>query len=134
MKTSYLEQNFDQWLEYNGYKQYFEREIPILKPSYLWKSRKSSWKIDFLSEQLKIAIEIQGGTFSNGGHSRGSYQHSDFNKSNYLQNLGYEIYLLDTKHIKNQDFEMVEFAIQKKISRLNPVSLDGFFKSKMNFQ
>jgi len=125
MGPSYLEENFNQWLEDNGYKPFFEREIPILKPPYLWKSRKSSWKIDFLSEKLKIAIEIQGGTFCNGGHSRGGYQHSDFDKANYLQNLEYEIYLVDTLHIQRQAFAMIEFAIQKKINRLNLEDLSG---------
>ena len=112
---SHLEESFDSWLRVNKFRDFFVREYKIEKPKRLWKSRKSSWKVDFLSTKLKIAIEIQGGTFSGGGHSRGAYQHSDFDKANYLQNLGYKIYFLDTLHIRENDYEMVEFAIKNSV-------------------
>jgi very-short-patch-repair endonuclease len=113
MKSA-LEEEFNKWLIEKDLIKHFKREFPIEKPEYLWKSRKSSWKIDFLSEELKIAVEIQGGTFIAGGHSRGNYQHSDFDKANYLQNLGYDIYFLDTKHVRNQSYQMVLNAILQK--------------------
>jgi very-short-patch-repair endonuclease len=115
MSNSDLEASFENWLKEKHYFSFFAREVKILKPQALWKSRKSSWSIDFLSEYLKIAVEIQGGTFSRGGHSRGAYQHSDFNKANYLQVLGYKIFFFDTLHVRNEAFDALEQVIKNKI-------------------
>lgn len=109
MKNSHLEIKFKIWLEQNKLLAYFGEQVPILKPSRFWKSKKSSWRIDFLSEELKIVVEIQGGTFSYGGHSRGAGQHSDFDKINHLQNLGYRVFQFDTQHVRENDYvELLE--------------------------
>lgn len=62
-----------------AYKIPFQREVCLIE------GRK--WRWDFVVG--KLAIEIHGGTWSGGRHSRGSGQHSDFAKQNAVVRAGY---------------------------------------------
>ena len=55
------------------------------------------WRLDFAILDLRLGIEIQGGTFMRGGHSRGAGQNRDFEKHNAATALGWRVLFADTK-------------------------------------
>lgn len=52
-----------------------------------------------LAPPVRLAVEIQGGTYMQGKHSRGAGQKNDFEKINEAQRLGWRVILLDSSHI-----------------------------------
>jgi very-short-patch-repair endonuclease len=73
------------------------------------------WRFDFAWPQIGLAIEIQGGTFVGGRHSRGPAQHSEYDKHNAAVALGWRVLTFDAKHLSkaniNDALELVEEAI-----------------------
>lgn len=69
------------------------------------------WRFDFAWPKYKVAVEIQGGTFSNGRHTRGNSLHLEYDKSNNAAKLGWRILYFDTKHLKNP-VECVFMAVE----------------------
>lgn len=55
---------------------------------------KRKFRFDFCCPASKVAIEIQGGTWSTGGHSTGKGIASDYEKINLAQYLGWQVFLL----------------------------------------
>lgn len=55
------------------------------------------WRLDFAFVEQKLGVEIQGGAFSSGGHSRGAGQAKDHQKINEAQKLGWMILQYGTK-------------------------------------
>jgi very-short-patch-repair endonuclease len=49
------------------------------------------WRFDFAIIDLKIAVEVEGGVFSNGRHTRGSGFIEDCNKYNQATSLGWRL-------------------------------------------
>lgn len=49
-----------------------------------------------------LAIEIQGGTFTRGRHSRGAGQHNDYEKMNEAQRLGWRVLQFDSSMLSSQ--------------------------------
>jgi len=68
------------------------------------------WRFDFAIPELKIAIEIEGGIWTNGRHSRGSGYTKDLEKYNTATALGWRIFRFSYNQI--QDGEMVKFLIK----------------------
>ena len=62
---------------------------------------KRKWRFDFCWISLKLAVEIQGGTWNNGGHVRGKQFASDCEKFNEAQILGYAVLKVTTDHVQN---------------------------------
>lgn len=54
------------------------------------KSRR--WRFDYANPSLKIAIEINGGVWTRGRHSRGTGQIKDFEKLNAAQMMGWRVF------------------------------------------
>jgi hypothetical protein len=50
------------------------------------------WKFDFAWPDRMIAVEVQGGTFIGGVHSRGAGQERDFEKANAATLLGWRVF------------------------------------------
>ena len=76
------------------------------------------WRLDLAYPDLKLGIEIQGGTFMRRGrHSGGAGQHGDYDKLNAAQILGWRILYFDTVHI-NKDMEGTILAIQEMYTSL----------------
>lgn len=57
------------------------------------------WRFDFCWPDKKIAIELEGGVFSNGGHSRGAGFTRDTEKYNQAVILGYRVLRYTVKNI-----------------------------------
>jgi len=49
------------------------------------------WRIDFSYPDIKLAIEVEGGVWDNGGHTRGSGFVGDMEKYNSMAELGWRL-------------------------------------------
>jgi len=70
------------------------------------------WKIDFAwpqctvydfdgePEPKHIALEVNGGTYSHGSHSRGPRQRGDYEKWSELSLMGWTLILVDCKDVR----------------------------------
>lgn len=62
---------------------------------------KRRWKFDFAWPHLRIAVEIEGGTYTNGRHVRPEGFRRDCEKYNAAALLGWQVYRGDVKMVKN---------------------------------
>ena len=69
---------------------------------------KRKYKCDFYLPEYNTIIEIEGGQWSNGRHTRGKGFQLDIEKYNKLTLAGYKVYRLTTSHF--QKTGMNEFA------------------------
>lgn len=65
------------------------------------------WRFDFAFPDQKIAVEIEGGIFSQGRHSRGIGFRKDCEKYNHASLLSWRVFRFDTDQVK--DGSAVEF-------------------------
>lgn len=87
----------------------------ILAPDYLEPiaeyrfDKKRRWRFDFAIEPatLKIAIELQGGIWSNGKHSRGIGYINDCDKHNAAIEQGWLILSYTSHHLDDNPQEVV---------------------------
>lgn len=61
--------------------------MPI--PEYRFNRGRSQHRFDFAWPELKLAVEMEGGVFSNGGHTRGSGYIKNLLKYNLAAELGW---------------------------------------------
>lgn len=59
------------------------------------------WRVDFCLPDRKIAIEIEGGTWSGGRHGTGSGMEKDMEKYNSLALAGYRLLRFSTGMVKS---------------------------------
>lgn len=59
------------------------------------------WRFDYAWSELKIALEVHGGIYTNGRHTRGSGFTEDKVKMNSAQLLGWIVIEATTEHVKN---------------------------------
>ncbi|HEX2905889.1 MAG TPA: hypothetical protein VHO69_03465 [Phototrophicaceae bacterium] len=58
------------------------------------------WKFDFAWPESRIAVEIDGGTWIHGGHSRGAGQSKDAEKRNTAALLGWTVFSFTTDMLR----------------------------------
>ena len=64
------------------------------------------WRLDFAWPYVKVAIEIEGGIFSFGRHTRGLGFFNDMAKMNMAQRLGWDVYRFTPEQLdKNMEIE-----------------------------
>lgn len=59
------------------------------------------WRFDFSYPDRKIGIEVQGGIYVRGAHSRGTGLERDYEKLNTAQMLGWTVFQFSRKMIEN---------------------------------
>lgn len=59
------------------------------------------WRADFHLVGKMILIEVEGGIWSNGRHTRGKGYLGDMKKYNSAQELGYSVYRYSTEQVKS---------------------------------
>lgn len=59
------------------------------------------WRADFHITGTKILIEVEGGIWSNGRHTRGKGYIADMEKYNSAQELGYLVFRYSTEQVKS---------------------------------
>ena len=77
--------------------------FPAVTPEYKFHpSRK--WRADFAIPHLYILIEIEGGVYTKGRHTRGKGYTNDCEKYNAAGLLGYTVYRFTYEHLRNGYF------------------------------
>ena len=78
------------------------------------------WRFDFAHKDTRTAIEIEGGTWSGGRHTRGKGFENDCEKYNAANDLGWRVYKLTSKMIERENVLKIIGTIKKEIGRLEP--------------
>lgn len=110
MSKSQLEERFlEIWLGQRG---------PALEQEFRFNAPASRHRFDFAHLPTRIAIEIEGGTFTGGRHTRGVGFHKDCIKYNIASGLGWRIFRFDTMMLKKRSPMLDEFqAVIRFIKR-----------------
>ena len=74
--------------------------------------RTRKWRFDRAWSAEKVAVEIDGGTYSGGRHVRGQGYHDQLDKQNEAVAHGWLVLRFDTKHLKNDPIAMVDIILQ----------------------
>lgn len=72
--------------------------IPNPQTQYLFHPERK-WRFDFAWPQEKIALEVQGGVHTGGGHVRGKGYNNDCEKNNEACVMGWRVLAVTTDHI-----------------------------------
>jgi very-short-patch-repair endonuclease len=71
------------------------------------------WRLDFAYPEKRIGIEVQGGIYVRGAHSRGTGLERDYEKYNQAQVLGWNVYQFSRKMIENGEaIEIMKEALK----------------------
>lgn len=65
------------------------------------------WRFDFCEVKKKIAVEIEGGVYVNGAHSRGKHFESDAEKYNEATLMGYRVFRFTAGMMERGDLTRV---------------------------
>lgn len=79
-------------------------QLRILKISFEQEYKfhpKRKWRADFHIVGKNILIEVEGGIWSNGRHTRGKGYIADMEKYNSAQELGYLVFRYSTEQVKS---------------------------------
>jgi len=109
--VSSLEESFWEWLRVNGVADLFVREY---ETGHFYETEKRKirkpTRVDFAGIDKKIAIEIEGGTWVFGRHSRGTGFTNDCNKYNWLTMRGWKVLRYTTDHDKKGEYpDLLQF-------------------------
>lgn len=87
-------------------------KIPFVREYKFCETRK--WRSDFCFPDAKLLVEAEGGTFSNGRHTRGVGFENDCEKYNVAGLLGFTVLRVTAKHIKSgQALQWIEEFLEK---------------------
>ena len=95
LKISYLEEQFERSIARNCLPQ------PVREHNF------HRWRFDFAWPKLKVAVEIDGATFSGGNHVRGKGYQRDCKKHNQAQLEGWAILRADSEMSGTDDFALI---------------------------
>ena len=74
------------------------------------------WRFDFAITDRRIAIEIEGGVFSQGRHTRGIGFVNDCEKYNTATAMGWRIFRFPATHINHDCLNPINQLIQMEIA------------------
>lgn len=85
------------------------------EPEREYRFCKRRWRFDFAYPEHKIGIEVQGGIYSRGAHSRGRGLERDYEKLNTAQILGWRVLQVSGKMIDDGSaIEMIKQLLHKE--------------------
>jgi hypothetical protein len=70
------------------------------------------WRFDFAWPRFKLAVEIDGATFTGGRHGRGIGAHNDHDKLNAAAVLGWRVLRFDVRHLRDDPQDVFELTIR----------------------
>lgn len=95
-------------LELSYLEEQFERVIHRYRlPQPVREYKFQQWRFDFAWPVLKIAVEIDGGTFAGGDHVRGKGYQRDCMKNNAAQIAGWSVLRADREMTGSNEFAVV---------------------------
>lgn len=106
MKQSEGETLMEAWIKSQGYEGWIaeHRFHPTRR-----------WRFDFANPELMLAIEVEGGTYSQGRHTRGKGFEADCEKYAEAMLLGWDVYRCTTGMVKSgKAFETIEKLMELK--------------------
>lgn len=84
----------------------FRRELEFCAPERLW-------RFDFAIERLGIAIEIEGGIFTEGRHSRGRGYQRDLEKYNTATALGWRVFRFSVEDVlRGREIPILTYVLE----------------------
>lgn len=84
------------------------------------------WRFDFAHPATRVAIEVQGGSWSNGRHCRGAGMAADAEKLNAAAIQGWSVFLLTREMLNIPWLETVRDVIEGRMAAPAPAGLvDG---------
>jgi len=82
----------------------------------LKKNDLKDWRFDFALLEQKIAIEVEGGVFSGGGHTRGAYYTDNCKKYNTATLAGWRVFRFTTDQVvTGEAFHVIKAAINNEL-------------------
>jgi very-short-patch-repair endonuclease len=73
------------------------------------------YRADFAYPDKKILVEVQGGIYTRGAHSRGTGLERDYEKINLAQLLGYKVFQFSRKMIESGEaISILENALYRR--------------------
>ncbi len=85
--------------------------LPAPTPEYRFAPPRR-WRFDWAFIEPKLAVEIQGGTFSGGRHTRGGALRKEYEKLNAAACLGWRVLMLLPEQVKSgAAFEIIGSAL-----------------------
>lgn len=97
-KRQQLERNFLFQLEHSSL--WCKTPIPPWERQYRFHPERE-WRFDFAWPDFKIAVEIEGGTWVKGAHTRGAHFESDCEKYAEALCLGWKVLRITTDQVKS---------------------------------
>ena len=95
------------------------RALKLPQPKREFRFCDRRWRLDFAWVDMLLAVEVHGGTYTNGRHVRGDGFAKDREKINTAQLLGWRVLEFDAKQVKDGTaIKVIEIA-------LNVFSEDG---------
>ena len=79
---------------------------------------KRRWRIDYCWPEQKLAVEIEGGIWINGGHNRGKIYKSNVEKYNEIVLCGYDLLRFVPDNLLTYGIDTMERWFKKKYSTL----------------
>ena len=78
---------------------------------------KRRWRVDFAWPELKIAVEIEGGTYTQGRHNRGNGFENDCEKYNALTEQGWSLFRYTGAMVKSGEaLKQIERILQERLA------------------
>lgn len=75
------------------------------------------WRFDFVHHQSRVAVEVDGGVFMNGGHCRGAQITKDYEKRNAATAAGWHVFQLTSVNIREgEDVRLIVLFVMSKIA------------------
>ena len=74
-------------------------QLPVPKQQHRFCERR--WRLDFAFLEIRLGIEIEGGVFSGGRHTRGAGYRADLEKYNELAILGWHLLRFLPEQVKS---------------------------------
>ena len=77
------------------------------------------WRFDFAHRDAKVAIEVEGGQWSGGRHTRGGGYAGDCEKYNEAQILGWVVFRLTGSQITVPEIERIRDFVRTRMAQIS---------------